>query len=112
MMEEVKPCLATPGGRNQKVLMCIKFVGSQRLVSISTFHQGAYSSWISLWLRDHFVRERDDKSGRKTSTAKDLKYVLKPFAHIPLLKLSVHCVIIVVPGTWMTSRRALYRVGN
>jgi hypothetical protein len=51
------------------------------------------------------VRDRDDKAGRKTYTAKYLKSVLKPFAHTPLLKASVPCVIIVVPGTWMTSRR-------
>jgi hypothetical protein len=105
MMAEVKPFLETPGERTQQVLVCINFFGSQRLVSVSTFHQGACSSWISIWLRAHFVRERDGKAGRKTSTAKDLKSVLKPFAHIPLLKPSVTCVIIVVPGTWMTSRR-------
>jgi hypothetical protein len=73
MMAAVKPCLVTPGERTQKVLACIKLVGSQRLVPVSTFHQGAYSSWISIWMRAHFVRERDGKAGRKTSTAKDLK---------------------------------------
>jgi hypothetical protein len=102
MMAAVKPCLSTPGERTQKVWACIKFCGAQELVSVSKFHQAACPAWIPIWLSAHWVRDRDGKSGRKTSTAKDLKSVLKPFAHTPLLKPSVPCVIIVVPGTWMT----------
>jgi hypothetical protein len=105
MMAAVKTCLAKPGERTQKVLVCIIFLGSQELVPVSTFHQAAYSSWSQIWLRAHCVKDGDGKAGRKTSTAKDLKYVLKPFAYIPLLKPLVPCVIMVVPGTWITSRR-------
>jgi hypothetical protein len=105
MMVSVKPCLARPGETTRKVFVFIKFVGSQELVSVSTFHQGAYCSWISIWLRALFFRARDGKAGRKNSTAKDLRYVLKPFAHTSLLRTSVPCEIIVVPVTWMTSRR-------
>jgi hypothetical protein len=39
-MASVKPYLATPGERTQQVLACIIFLGSQELVSVSTFHQG------------------------------------------------------------------------
>jgi hypothetical protein len=107
-MPVVKPCLAAPGERTQKVLVCINFLWLPKAgisLNIPRRGIGAYSSWISIWLRAHFVRERDGKAGRKTSTEKDLKSVLKPFAHIPLLKPSVPCVITMFPETWMTSRR-------
>jgi hypothetical protein len=105
MIDAVKPCLETPGERIQNVWACIKNCGAQELVTVSTFHQVACSAWIPIWLRAQWVRDRDGKAGSKTSTAKDLKSVLKPFAHIPLIKPSVPCVINVVPGTWMTSKR-------
>jgi hypothetical protein len=72
MMAAVIPCLETPGERTQKLLVCTHFLGYQELVSVSTFHQGEYSSWIPIWLMAHCVRDGDGKFGKKTSTAKEL----------------------------------------
>jgi hypothetical protein len=58
-----------------------------------------------MWLRAHLVKDKDGKAGRKTSTAKYFKSVLILVAHIPLIKPYVSCVIMLLPGTWITSRR-------